>query len=50
MLSLIVIVIFVLLFCPLTCSVCLFQVVTDNEGEVWYYLYNAYMYLSVDDH
>lgn len=25
------------------------HVVTDNEGEVWYYLYNAYMYLSVDN-
>lgn len=41
---------FVLLFLPLTCSFCLFQVVTDNERDVWYYLYNAYMYLSVDYH
>lgn len=26
------------------------HVVTDNERDVWYYLYNAYMYLPVDYH
>ena len=29
---------FVLLFLSLTCSFCLFQVVTDHERDVWYYL------------